>query len=184
MRVSQVLDIEKRLCFLLSHGAVRHPCACALAVTLLCAPCLCLCGCADPPTLLPLALLQVVSTKNATDDEGNANRVLGGATGGQPEGAAALRAPGVLQAWSSSSSRSATAGGGWSWRAWEPEPLNLLGTLQPTPSADLAGCCSNPNASAGEYDTKAAYALQASTCPTTRRPPPPPGPRGGAYARR
>ena len=137
-----------------------------------------------PPLLLPLALLQVVSTKNATDDEGDANRVLGGATGGQPEGAAALRAPGVLQAWSSSSSRSAAAGGGWSWRAWEPEPLNLLGTLRPTPSADLAGCCSNPNASAGEYDTKAAYALQASTCPTTRRPPPPPGPRGGAYARR
>ena len=31
---------------------------------------------------------------------------------------------------------------------------NLLGTLAPTPSTDLAGCCTNPDASAGKFDPK------------------------------
>jgi hypothetical protein len=50
--------------------------------------------------------------------------------------------------------------GAWTWNAWEPETKNLKGTLQPTPSADLAGCCTNPNVTAGEYDTKPHYVLQ------------------------
>ena len=80
--------------------------------------------------------------------------------------------------------RLSAAGPGWSWSAWEADKLNLLGTLPATPSADLAGCCSNKNVtagaltprpplqsplppavlahrrSAGEYDPKAAYTLQ------------------------
>ena len=42
----------------------------------------------------------------------------------------------------------------WSWQFGQDDPHNLLGTLSPTPSADLAGCCSNPNATAGQYDPK------------------------------
>jgi hypothetical protein len=46
--------------------------------------------------------------------------------------------------------------GGWSWHASDSAVAdgNLFGTLFPTPSADLAGCCSNPNATAGHYDPK------------------------------
>ena len=90
-----------------------------------------------------------------------ANRTLGGETGGAGPGPAhkggLLRAPGVLQA----------AGVGWTWNAWDdedpetnPSSPNLLGTLMGTPSADLAGCCDNPNATAGQYDTKSQYVLQ------------------------
>ena len=89
-----------------------------------------------------------------------ANRTLGGETGGHGPGPGpklGLRAPGVLQ----------TSGDGWSWNAWDdedpesnPSSPNLLGTLLGTPSADLAGCCNNPNASAGQYDPKSQYALQ------------------------
>lgn len=43
---------------------------------------------------------------------------------------------------------------GWSWAVTDTADDNLLGTLFPTPSADMAGCCSNPNASAGHYDPK------------------------------
>eukprot|EP01051_Picozoa_sp_SAG22_P004319 SAG22_NODE_228_length_14619_cov_4.604132_7_plen_1008_part_00 len=93
----------------------------------------------------------VVGTKAASS-----SKTFGGEVGGGPPPPphAGLRAAGVLQAMSST----------WAWRAWEPEPLNLLGTLQGTDdgvsSADLAGCCTNPNATAGEYDTKPPYVLR------------------------
>ena len=104
-----------------------------------------------------LAQGTVVATKNATA------RTLGGATGADtPPRPDSLRAPGVLQA-----SSAPGAASPWSWRAWEaedpesnPAAQNLLGTLKGTPSADLAGCCTNPNATAGEYDTKDPYVLQ------------------------
>jgi hypothetical protein len=85
-------------------------------------------------------------------------KTLGGEVGQSPAPPrpSFLRAEGVLQAFSTAD--------GWAWRAWEPELANLLGTLKGTAaaggSADLAGCCTNPNATAGEYDTKAAYVLQ------------------------
>ena len=46
-------------------------------------------------------------------------------------------------------------GKSWKWDVTQKEGKgNLRGTLYPTPSADLAGCCKNPNASAGVFDPK------------------------------
>jgi hypothetical protein len=92
-----------------------------------------------------------------TATKASAGRTLGGAVGAAPTPAPAtgLRAPGVLQA--------SSAAGGWHWRAWDTatdEVRNLKGTLAGTPSADLAGCCTNPNASAGQYDSSPHYVLQ------------------------
>eukprot|EP00039_Didymoeca_costata_P004017 m.70990 g.70990 ORF g.70990 m.70990 type:complete len:948 (+) comp12190_c0_seq1:86-2929(+) len=47
-----------------------------------------------------------------------------------------------------------TTGESWSWHAGQSDSENLKGTLKPTPSADLAGCCSNPDVSKGLYDPK------------------------------
>ena len=41
--------------------------------------------------------------------------------------------------------------GQWAWAFGDPSAENLLGTLAPTPSTDLAGCCSNPG---GQYDPR------------------------------
>ena len=41
---------------------------------------------------------------------------------------------------------------GFTWKAGDGLGRNLRGTLVPTPSADLAGCCTNPNQTAGVFD--------------------------------
>lgn len=40
------------------------------------------------------------------------------------------------------------------WRAGMPSVGNLNGTVFPTPSTDLAGCCTNPNERIGDFDHK------------------------------
>ena len=72
------------------------------------------------------------------------NRVFGGALGGKTSGFKEH----LLQA----------SGSGWSWKYGAQASGNLLGTIRPTPSKDLAGCCNNPDAAAERFDPK--YALQ------------------------
>jgi hypothetical protein len=99
----------------------------------------------------------VKATKDAYGPTGGPTKILGGYAG--PTEGKYLRTVGALQA-SFGGSVGDAGNSSWNWRAWESEQDNLNGTLMPTPSADLAGCCSNPNATAGEYDPKAQYVLQ------------------------
>ena len=52
----------------------------------------------------------------------------------------------------------ANGAGAWSWRAGVDDlagnASNLRGTLLPTPSTDMAGCCTNPDEDHGQYDPR------------------------------